>query len=165
MAIIKLNYDKEEFNKLMNSLYNVYNFVKNSEDSEDDSIKENIEEVLGSIKKYSIGRYDEDNDEYLYIRVPHTERDLFIIWDARDFASFLDARSYFYTLDEPENIDYYTKFVEEFKAKYEIYKEEKMKKLQQSMDKKEAINRVEKEIEEDNNQVKDEKQTTTAEPL
>ena len=28
MAIIKLNYDKEEFNKLMNSLYNVYNFVK-----------------------------------------------------------------------------------------------------------------------------------------
>lgn len=165
MAIIKLNYDKEEFNKLMNSLYNVYNFVKDSEDSEDDSIKENIEEVLGSIKKYSIGRYDEDNDEYLYIRVPHTERDLFIIWDARDFASFLDARSYFYTLDEPENIDYYTKFVEEFKAKYEIYKEEKMKKLQQSMDKKEAINRVEKEIEEDNNQVKDEKQTTTAEPL
>lgn len=165
MAIIKLNYDKEEFNKLMNSLYNVYNFVKDSEDSEDDSIKENIEEVLGSIKKYSIGRYDEDKDEYLYIRVPHTERDLFIIWDARDFASFLDARSYFYTLDEPENIDYYTKFVEEFKAKYEIYKEEKMKKLQQSMDKKEAINRVEKEIEEDNNQVKDEEQTTTAEPL
>lgn len=165
MAIIKLNYDKEEFNKLMNSLYNVYNFVKDSEDSEDDSIKENIEEVLGSIKKYSIGRYDEDNDEYLYIRVPHTERDLFIIWDARDFASFLDARSYFYTLDEPENIDYYTKFVEEFKAKYEIYKEEKMKKLQQSMDKKEAINRVEKEIEEDNNQVKDEEQTTIAEPL
>lgn len=165
MAIIKLNYDKEEFNKLMNSLYNVYNFVKDSEDSEDDSIKENIEEVLGSIKKYSIGRYDEDKDEYLYIRVPHTERDLFIIWDARDFASFLDARSYFYTLDEPENIDYYTKFVEEFKAKYEIYKEEKMKKLQQSMDKKEAINRVEKEIEEDNNQVKDEEQTTIAEPL
>lgn len=165
MAIIKLNYDKEEFNKLMNSLYNVYNFVKDSEDSEDDSIKENIEEVLGSIKKYSIGRYDEDNDEYLYIRVPHTERDLFIIWDARDFASFIDARSYFYTLDEPENIDYYTKFVEEFKAKYEIYKEGKMKKLQQSMDKKEAINRVEKEIEEDNNQVKDEEQTTTAEPL
>ncbi len=165
MAIIKLNYDKEEFNKLMNSLYNVYNFVKDSEDSEDDSIIENIEEVLGSIKKYSIGRYDEDKDEYLYIRVPHTERDLFIIWDARDFASFLDARSYFYTLDEPENIDYYTKFVEEFKAKYEIYKEEKMKKLQQSMDKKEAINRVEKEIEEDNNQVKDEEQTTTAEPL
>lgn len=165
MAIIKLNYDKEEFNKLMNSLYNVYNFVKDSEDSEDDSIKENIEEVLDSIKKYSIGRYDEDKDEYLYIRIPHTERDLFIIWDARDFASFLDARSYFYTLDEPENIDYYTKFVEEFKAKYEIYKEEKMKKLQQSMDKKEAINRVEKEIEEDNNQVKDEEQTTTAEPL
>ncbi len=165
MAIIKLNYDKEEFNKLMNSLYNVYNFVKDSEDSEDDSIRENIEEVLGSIKKYSIGRYDEDKDEYLYIRVPHTERDLFIIWDARDFASFLDARSYFYTLDEPENIDYYTKFVEEFKAKYEIYKEEKMKKLQQSMDKKEAINRVEKEIEEDNNQVIDEEQTTTAEPL
>ncbi|AVM67668.1 hypothetical protein C3V37_07390 [Peptostreptococcaceae bacterium oral taxon 929] len=165
MAIIKLNYDKEEFNKLMNSLYNVYNFVKDSEDSEDDSIKENIEEVLGSIKKYSIGRYDEDKDEYLYIRVPHTERDLFIIWDARDFASFLDARSYFYTLDEPENIDYYTKFVEEFKAKYEIYKEEKMKKLQQSMDKKEAINRVEKEIEEDNNKVKDEEQTTIAEPL
>lgn len=165
MAIIKLNYDKEEFNKLMNSLYNVYNFVKDSEDSEDDSIIENIEEVLGSIKKYSIGRYDEDKDEYLYIRVPHTERDLFIIWDARDFASFLDARSYFYTLDEPENIDYYTKFVEEFKAKYEIYKEEKMKKLQQSMDKKEAINRVEKEIEEDNNQVIDEEQTTTAEPL
>lgn len=165
MAIIKLNYDKEEFNKLMNSLYNVYNFVKDSEDSEDDSIIENIEEVLGSIKKYSIGRYDEDNDEYLYIRVPHTERDLFIIWDARDFASFLDARSYFYTLDEPENIDYYTKFVEEFKAKYEIYKEGKMKKLQQSMDKKEAINRVEKEIEEDNNQVKDEEQTTIAEPL
>lgn len=165
MAIIKLNYDKEEFNKLMNSLYNVYNFVKDSEDSEDDSIKENIEEVLGSIKKYSIGRYDEDKDEYLYIRVPHTERDLFIIWDARDFASFLDARSYFYTLDEPENIDYYTKFVEEFKAKYEIYKEGKMKKLQQSMDKKEAINRVEKEIEEDNNQVKDEEQTTIAEPL
>lgn len=165
MAIIKLNYDKEEFNKLMNSLYNVYNFVKDSEDSEDDSIKENIEEVLGSIKKYSIGRYDEDKDEYLYIRVPHTERDLFIIWDARDFASFLDARSYFYTLDEPENIDYYTKFVEEFKAKYEIYKEEKMKKLQQSMDKKEAINRVEKEIEEGNNQVKDEEQTTIAEPL
>ena len=165
MAIIKLNYDKEEFNKLMNSLYNVYNFVKDSEDSEDDSIKENIEEVLGSIKKYSIGRYDEDKDEYLYIRVPHTERDLFIIWDARDFASFLDARSYFYTLDEPKNIDYYTKFVEEFKAKYEIYKEEKMKKLQQFMDKKEAINRVEKEIEEDNNQVKDEEQTTTAEPL
>lgn len=165
MAIIKLNYDKEEFNKLMNSLYNVYNFVKDSEDSEDDSIKENIEEVLGSIKKYSIGRYDEDKDEYLYIRVPHTERDLFIIWDARDFASFLDARSYFYTLDEPENIDYYTKFVEEFKAKYEIYKEGKMKKLQQSMDKKETINRVEKEIEEDNNQVKDEEQTTIAEPL
>ena len=165
MAIIKLNYDKEEFNKLMNSLYNVYNFVKDSEDSEDDSIKENIEEVLGSIKKYSIGRYDEDKDEYLYIIVPHTERDLFIIWDARDFASFLDARSYFYTLDEPENIDYYTKFVEEFKAKYEIYKEEKMKKLQQSMDKKEAINRVEKEIEEGNNQVKDEEQTTIAEPL
>lgn len=165
MAIIKLNYDKEEFNKLMNSLYNVYNFVKDSEDSEDDSIKENIEEVLGSIKKYSIGRYDEDKDEYLYIRIPHTERDLFIIWDARDFASFLDARSYFYTLDEPENIDYYTKFVEEFKAKYEIYKEGKMKKLQQSMDKKEAINRVEKEIEEDNNQVKDEEQTTIAEPL
>lgn len=165
MAIIKLNYDKEEFNKLMNSLYNVYNFVKDSEDSEDDSIKENVEEVLGSIKKYSIGRYDEDKDEYLYIRVPHTERDLFIIWDARDFASFLDARSYFYTLDEPENIDYYTKFVEEFKAKYEIYKEGKMKKLQQSMDKKEAINRVEKEIEEDNNQVKDEEQTTIAEPL
>lgn len=165
MAIIKLNYDKEEFNKLMNSLYNVYNFVKDSEDSEDDSIIENIEEVLGSIKKYSIGRYDEDKDEYLYIRVPHTERDLFIIWDARDFASFLDARSYFYTLDEPENIDYYTKFVEEFKAKYEIYKEGKMKKLQQSMDKKEAINRVEKEIEEDNNQVKDEEQTTIAEPL
>lgn len=165
MAIIKLNYDKEEFNKLMNSLYNVYNFVKDSEDSEDDSIKENIEEVLGSIKKYSIGRYDEDKDEYLYIRVPHTERDLFIIWDARDFASFLDARSYFYTLDEPENIDYYTKFVEEFKAKYEIYKEGKMKKLQQSMDKKEAINRVEKEIEEGNNQVKDEEQTTIAEPL
>lgn len=165
MAIIKLNYDKEEFNKLMNSLYNVYNFVKGSEDSEDDSIKENIEEVLGSIKKYSIGRYDEDKDEYLYIRVPHTERDLFIIWDARDFASFLDARSYFYTLDEPENIDYYTKFVEEFKAKYEIYKEGKMKKLQQSMDKKEAINRVEKEIEEGNNQVKDEEQTTIAEPL
>lgn len=165
MAIIKLNYDKEEFNKLMNSLYNVYNFVKDSEDSEDDSIKENIEEVLGSIKKYSIGRYDEDKDEYLYIRVPHTERDLFIIWDARDFASFLDARSYFYTLDEPENIDYYTKFVEEFKAKYEIYKEGKMKKLQQSMDKKEAINRVEKEMEEDNNQVKDEEQTTIAEPL
>lgn len=165
MAIIKLNYDKEEFNKLMNSLYNVYNFIKDSEDSEDDSIKENIEEVLGSIKKYSIGRYDEDKDEYLYIRVPHTERDLFIIWDARDFASFLDARSYFYTLDEPENIDYYTKFVEEFKAKYEIYKEEKMKKLQQSMDKKEAINRVEKEIEEGNNQVKDEEQTTIAEPL
>lgn len=165
MAIIKLNYDKEEFNKLMNSLYNVYNFVKDSEDSEDDSIRENIEEVLGSIKKYSIGRYDEDKDEYLYIRVPHTERDLFIIWDARDFASFLDARSYFYTLDEPENIDYYTKFVEEFKAKYEIYKEEKMKKLQQSMDKKEAINRFEKEIEEDNNQVIDEEQTTTAEPL
>ncbi len=166
MAIIKLNYDKEEFNKLMNSLYNVYNFIKDNSDSEDDyAIKKNIEEVLDSIKKYSIGRYDEDKDEYLYIRVPHTERDLFIIWDARDFASFLDARSYFYTLDEPENIDYYTKFVEEFKAKYEIYKEEKMKKLQQSMDKKEAINRVEKEIEEDNNQVKDEKQTTTAEPL
>lgn len=77
----------------------------------------------------------------------------------------LYARSYFYTLDEPENIDYYTKFVEEFKAKYEIYKEEKMKKLQQSMDKKEAINRVEKEIEEDNNKVKDEEQTTIAEPL
>lgn len=165
MAIIKLNYDKEEFNKLMNSLYNVYNFVKDSEDSEDDSIKENIEEVLGSIKKYSIGRYDEDKDEYLYIRVPHTERDLFIIWDARDFASFLDARSYFYTLDEPENIDYYTKFVEEFKAKYEIYKEEKMKKLQQSMDKKEAINKIEEKIEEDKNQIKDEEQTTIAEPL
>lgn len=166
MAIIKLNYDKEEFNKLMNSLYNVYNFVKDNGDSEDDDvIKENIEGVLESIKKYSIGRYDEDKDEYLYIRVPHTERDLFVIWDARDFASFLDARSYFYTLDEPENIDYYTKFVEEFKAKYEIYKEEKMKKLQQSMDKKEAINRVEKEIEEDNNQVIDEEQTTTAEPL
>lgn len=165
MAIIKLNYDKEEFNKLMNSLYNVYDFVNESEDIEDEAIKSNLEEVLASIKKYSIGRYDEDKDEYLYIRVPHTERDLFIIWDARDFASFLDARSYFYTLDEPENIDYYTKFVEEFKAKYEIYKEEKMKKLQQSMDKKEAINRVEKEIEEDNNQVKDEEQTTIAEPL
>ena len=166
MAIIKLNYDKEEFNKLMNSLYNVYNFVKDNGDSEDDDvIKENIEGVLESIKKYSIGRYDEDKHEYLYIIVPHTETDLFVIWDARDFASFLDARSYFYTLDEPENIDYYTKFVEEFKAKYEIYKEEKMKKLQQSMDKKEAINRVEKEIEEDNNQVIDEEQTTTAEPL
>lgn len=165
MAIIKLNYDKEEFNKLMNSLNNVYDFVNESEDIEDEAIKNNIEEVLASIKKYSIGRYDEDKDEYLYIRVPHTERDLFIIWDARDFASFLDARSYFYTLDETENIDYYTKFVEEFKAKYEIYKEGKMKKLQQSMDKKEAINRVEKEIEEDNNQVKDEEQTTIAEPL
>ena len=85
MAIIKLNYDKEEFNKLMNSLYNVYDFVNESEDIEDEAIKSNIEEVLASIKKYSIGRYDEDKDEYLYIRIPHTERDLFIIWDTRDF--------------------------------------------------------------------------------
>lgn len=35
MAIIKLNYDKEEFNKLMNSLNNVYDFVNESEDIED----------------------------------------------------------------------------------------------------------------------------------
>ena len=149
MAIIKLNYDKEEFNKLMNSLYNVYNFVKDNGDSEDDDvIKENIEGVLESIKKYSIGRYDEDKDEYLYIRVPHTERDLFVIWDARDFASFLDARSYFYTLDEPENVDYYSEYIKDFKAKYEIYKEEKMRRLQQSMDKKEAIKKAEEVIEE-----------------
>lgn len=155
MAIIKLNYDKEEFNKLMNSLYNVYNFVKDNGDSEDDDvIKENIEGVLESIKKYSIGRYDEDKDEYLYIRVPHTERDLFVIWDARDFASFLDARSYFYTIGEEDNIDYYTKFIEEFKAKYEIYKEEKMRRLQQSMDKKEVIKKAEEEIEEKKDNIK-----------
>lgn len=165
MAIIKLNYDKEEFNKLMNSLYNVYNFVKDSEDSEDDSIKENIEEVLGSIKKYSIGRYDEDKDEYLYIRIPHTERDLFIIWDTRDFASFLDARSYFYTLDEPKNVDYYSEYIKDFKAKYEIYKEGKVKKLQQSMDKKEAINKIEKEIEDDKEENNKEEQVPIAEPL
>lgn len=149
MAIIKLNYDKEEFNKLMNSLYNVYNFVKENSDCEDDyAIKKNIEEVLDSIKKYSIGRYDEDNDEYLYIRVPHTERDIFIIWDTRDFASFLDARSFFYTLDEPENIDYYSEYIKDFKAKYEIYKEEKMKQLQQYMDKKESTEKAELEKEE-----------------
>lgn len=170
MAIIKLNYDKEEFNKLMNSLYNVYNFIKDNSDSEDDyAIKKNIEEVLDSIKKYSIGRYDEDKDEYLYIRVPHTERDLFIIWDARDFASFLDARSYFYTLDEPKNVDYYSEYIKDFKAKYEIYQEEKVKKLQQSMDKKEAINKIEKEIEDDkkdnNKDNNKEEQVPIAEPL
>lgn len=166
MAIIKLNYDKEEFNKLMNSLYNVYNFIKDNSDSEDDyAIKKNIEEVLDSIKKYSIGRYDEDKDEYLYIRVPHTERDLFIIWDARDFASFLDARSYFYTLDEPKNVDYYSEYIKDFKAKYEIYQEEKVKKLQQSMDKKEAINKIEKEIEDDKKENNKEEQVPIAEPL
>lgn len=166
MAIIKLNYDKEEFNKLMNSLYNVYDFVNESEDIEDEAIKSNIEEVLASIKKYSIGRYDEDKDEYLYIRIPHTERDLFIIWDARDFASFLDARSYFYTLDEPKNVDYYSEYIKDFKAKYEIYKEEKVKKLQQSMDKKEAINKIEKEIEDDKKENnKEEEQLPIAEPL
>lgn len=165
MAIIKLNYDKEEFNKLMNSLYNVYDFVNESEDIEDEAIKSNIEEVLASIKKYSIGRYDEDKDEYLYIRIPHTERDLFIIWDARDFASFLDARSYFYTLGEPENIDYYSEYIKDFKAKYEIYQEEKVKKLQQSMDKKEAINKIEKEIEDDKKEDNKEEQVPIAEPL
>ena len=166
MAIIKLNYDKEEFNKLMNSLYNVYDFVNESEDIEDEAIKSNIEEVLASIKKYSIGRYDEDKDEYLYIRIPHTERDLFIIWDARDFASFLDARSYFYTLGEPENVDYYSEYIKDFKAKYEIYQEEKVKKLQQSMDKKEAINKIEKEIEDDKKENnKEEEQVPIAEPL
>lgn len=166
MAIIKLNYDKEEFNKLMNSLYNVYDFVNESEDIEDEAIKSNIEEVLASIKKYSIGRYDEDKDEYLYIRIPHTERDLFIIWDTRDFASFLDARSYFYTLDEPKNVDYYSEYIKDFKAKYEIYKEGKVKKLQQSMDKKEAINKIEKEIEDDKKENnKEEEQVQIAEPL
>ncbi len=165
MAIIKLNYDKEEFNKLMNSLHNVYDFVNESEDIEDEAIKSNIEEVLASIKKYSIGRYDEDKDEYLYIRIPHTERDLFIIWDARDFASFLDARSYFYTLGEPENIDYYSEYIKDFKAKYEIYQEEKVKKLQQSMDKKEAINKIEKEIEDDKKENNKEEQVPIAEPL
>lgn len=165
MAIIKLNYDKEEFNKLMNSLYNVYDFVNESEDIEDEAIKSNIEEVLASIKKYSIGRYDEDKDEYLYIRIPHTERDLFIIWDTRDFASFLDARSYFYTLDEPKNVDYYSEYIKDFKVKYEIYKEGKVKKLQQSMDKKEAINKIEKEIEDDKKENNKEEQVPIAEPL
>lgn len=165
MAIIKLNYDKEEFNKLMNSLYNVYDFVNESEDIEDEAIKSNIEEVLASIKKYSIGRYDEDKDEYLYIRIPHTERDLFIIWDTRDFASFLDARSYFYTLDEPKNVDYYSEYIKDFKTKYEIYKEGKVKKLQQSMDKKEAINKIEKEIEDDKKENNKEEQVPIAEPL
>lgn len=165
MAIIKLNYDKEEFNKLMNSLYNVYDFVNESEDIEDEAIKSNIEEVLASIKKYSIGRYDEDKDEYLYIRIPHTERDLFIIWDARDFASFLDARSYFYTLGEPKNVDYYSEYIKDFKEKYEIYKEGKVKKLQQSMDKKEAINKIEKEIEDDKKENNKEEQVPIAEPL
>ena len=118
MALIRRTYKKEAFNYILNSLHWVYEDIEKG--NEHNYTKDEIARVIESIEKYSTGFYNEDEEKYLSISVPHTDKDIEIISYCITVAEFI--------YPTPATINYYDTFIEIFAEKYREYKRKRKEK-------------------------------------